>query len=375
MTGKSRESGERRIKRENSMRLIASVLLLLLSAGAALAAEAPGTIAEFALVWPGGVCHSTHELAYANNGGGFWVTGQNQDHIARVKLDGTPEYFAMPKGSGPHGMDFDKEGRLWVSLEMAGLIVRLDDKGNIAEKVDVALRSPGAKQPINPSPHGIAFGPDGMTVWFTGKRTGTIGKVDPDGTVTHFALKTIGSVPIYLEAGPDGNMWGTELVGNKILQVKPGGEITEFSIPTPNSRPIAIVPGPDTRSMWFSEEAGNNVARIDMDGKITEYPIPQSGKSVILAGLAFDRDGNLWTQMYATQPNYFGDADHVIKVDKAIASAPAGDLSGVPITYYRTRSHDTVMHRIKQGPDGNMWFTELNADKIGRLTTGAIPAR
>ena len=79
--------------------------------------------------------------------------------------------------------------------------------------------------------------------------------------------------------------------------------------------------------------------------------------------------------MYAAQKNYFGDTDHVIKIDKAIATAPAGDLSGVPITYYRTPSHDTVMHRIKQGPDGNIWFTELNTDKLGRLTTGASPAR
>lgn len=375
MKGKSREPGKCRIERESSMLLVASALLLLLSAGATVAAEAPGTITEFALDWPGGVRQSTHELlAFENNGGGFWVTGQNQDQIARVKLDGTREYFAirMESGrSGPHGMAFDKDGRLWVSLEMAGLIVRIDDKGEIAEKVDVMLRCPGAKQPINPAPHAIAFGPDGKTIWFTGKRTGTIGKIDPGGAITHFALQAIGSVPIYLAAGPDGNMWGTELVGNNILRVKPDGEITEFSIPTRNSRPIAIVPGPDARSMWFSEESGNTVARIDMEGKITEYPIPLAGKSVVLAGLAFDRDGNLWTQMYATQKNYFGDTDHVIKVDKAIATAPAGDLSGVPITYYRTPSHDTVMHRIRQGPDGNIWFTELNTDKIGRLTTGA----
>jgi hypothetical protein len=26
------------------------------------------------------------------------------------------------------------------------------------------------------------------------------------------------------------------------------------------------------------------------------------------------------------------------------------------------------MHRIIQGPDGNIWFTELNAEKVGKLT-------
>ena len=28
------------------------------------------------------------------------------------------------------------------------------------------------------------------------------------------------------------------------------------------------------------------------------------------------------------------------------------------------------MHRILQGPDRNIWFTELNMDQLGRLTIG-----
>jgi virginiamycin B lyase len=356
------------------MRFIVPAFLFLFISLSAMA-EPVGSITEFSLVWPGGIRHSTHELAFDPRGGAVWVTGQNMDHIARVGLDGVITYFAMPKGSGPHGIDFDGEGRLWVSLEFAGLIVRLDDKGNILEKIDVRLALPGSKLPINPSPHGISFGPDGRTLWFTGKQIATIGKVDVGGAIQNFPMATVGAVPIYLAAGPDGNMWGTELVGDKIVRVRPAGEISEFPIPTENGRPIAVIPGPDGRSMWFSEEAGNNLARIDMDGKITEYPIPEAGKGVILAGLAFDRDGNLWTQMYASQPNLFHDADHIIKLDKSVIAAPAGDLSRVPITYYQTPSHDTVMHRIKQGPDGNIWFTELNTDKLGRLITGESAAK
>jgi hypothetical protein len=54
--------------------------------------------------------------------------------------------------------------------------------------------------------------------------------------------------------------------------------------------------------------------------------------------------------MYAAQKNYFGDTDHVIKIDKAIATAPAGDLSGVPITYYRTPSHGRGLTAIFGSP-------------------------
>ena len=366
----------RPLARMTRLGCVAVLGLPCLMAGHPAAADPVGTITEFRLTWPDGIEHSTHELGFEPRpGGGIWVTGQNMNYLAHVTLDGTAHYVPMPDGSGPHGMDFDGQGRLWVSLEFAGEVVRLDEAGHIIQKIDVAMRPPGAPQPINPSPHAITFGPDGRTIWFTGKATGTVGRIDPDGSVAHFALKTVGAVPIYLEVGPDRNIWGTELVGNQILRVRPDGTVTEFPIPTANSRPIAIVPGPDGQSMWFSEEAGDNVARIDMAGHITEYLVPHSGDNVILAGLAFDRDGNLWTQMYASQPNRYDDRDYVVRIDKAIQQAPPGDLSKVPITYYRTPSRNTVMHRIKQGPDGNMWFTELNTDRLGRLTTGEPPAK
>lgn len=357
------------------MRFLAATFLFLSLIGPA-AAQTPGSIVEYDLKWTGAQ-HSTHELAFDPHDGAVWVTGQNMYQVARVGTDGAVHHCTMPKNSGPHGIDFDPQGRLWVSLEFAGEIVRVgettrpDGKCDIQQTIDVKLKVPGMAEPLNPSPHGITI--DG-TLWFTGKQIATAGVVR-GSEILNFPLATVGAVPIYLAEGPDKNIWGTELVGNKILRVSPAGAVSEFPIPTPNSRPIAIVPGPDGHSMWFSEEAGDNLARIDMDGKITEYPIPRAGMNVILAGLAFDRDGNLWTQMYAAQPNYFDDVDHMVKLDKSVQQAPTGDLSRVPITYYRVPTKNTVMHRIKQGPDGDMWFTELNTDKLGRLFTGEGPVK
>lgn len=331
--------------------------------------EQAGNVTEFSLAWPSTAKGSTHELAYNRDGGKtLWITGQNHDHLARVTLDGTAEFFPMPAGSGPHGMVFDAAGRFWVSLEFAGIVARVGEDGGIQEEIDIRLYAKGAKEPINPHPHGLGLGADGKTLWFTGKKTSTVGKINPDCSVEHFELPTIGAVPIYLAAGPDGNVWGTELVGNNIVKVTPDGGITEFTIPTPNSRPIAIVPGPDGQSMWFSEEAGNKVGRIDMDGAITEFPVPKTQDNVILGGLAFDGDGNLWTHGYVSRQSPTPDGpDYIIKLDKAIHSAAPGDLSRVPISYYRVPSRHTVFHRITQGPEGNIWFTELAVDKLGRL--------
>lgn len=344
-------------------------------------------VVEFPLVYPHapsvetGACHpapagSTHEITFdAARGHDLWITGQNYDTVVRLTESGAPTYYAMPVKSGPHGIEFDADHRLWVTLEFAGQIVRLDENGAIDRTIDVRLDCPTCPngEKLNTHPHGLGIGADGHTMWFTGKSTGTVGKVTPDGKVTTYVLPTVGSVPIYVRAGSDGTMWVTELVGNAIARITADGTVKEFPIPTHNSRPIAIVPEPGSDAMWFSEEAGNRVGRIARDGTIAEYPVPMTQSNVILAGLGFDSAKNLWVQQYIDQnspapanPSPAG-ADYVLRIDRSILTTAPSDLSRVPIAYFRVPSTQTVMHRIVQGPDGNLWFTELATNKVGKV--------
>lgn len=348
---------------------------------------AAGQVIEYPLAWPGAApttgcaaadsTHccvegggSTHELVYDQKHGGreFWVSGQNYDHIARLTLDGQPTYFAMPKGSLPHGIKFDLQGRLWVTFEGHGQLARIEPDGSIAQLVDVRLHGPGIDPPINTRPHGLGIGLDGA-LWFTGKLTNTVGRVDPETfAVRHYALPTLGAVPIYLAAAPDGTMWCTELTSSKIARIPAGGGTpVETAIPTANSRPIAIIAGPDGR-MWFSEEAGGRIGRVEADGTITEFPVPLTQANAILAGLAFDGDGNLWVQQYVSPPPTGAVADdYIVRLSADIVHAEKGDLTGVDIRYYRAPSRGTVMHRITQGPDGDIWFSELGINRIGKV--------
>jgi virginiamycin B lyase len=345
------------------------------------AAEAPrgaADVREYAIAWPdrgdpprnncdpkpGEPVHpgSTHEITFDHRRpGDLWITGQNYDWVARVApANGAMRFVHMPAGSGPHGIEFDSAGRLWVSLECHGRIVALDGEGRVT--ADIAL-------PAGTRPHGLGVGPDGRTLWYTGKTNGTIGRVDPAGTVTSFALADPTSTPIYVKAGPAGNLWATELTGNKIARVTPEGAVTEYAIPTPGSRPIAIVPGPDG-AMWFSEEAGSKVARIDRDGRIAEFAVPRPGgqANYLLAGLAFDGAGNLWVQQYVDQnhPEPEGD-DYLVRIDSAGLKAGPEGLKEGHFQRHKVPTRKTVMHRIVEGPDKAMWFTEMHADKVGRL--------
>ena len=164
-------------------------------------------------------------------------------------------------------------------------------------------------------------------------------------------------------------MWATELTANKIARVTPDGKLSEYDIPFRNSRPIAIVPGPDG-AMWFSEEAGSRVGRIDLEGGIAEYvvPKPEGRPNMLLAALAFDGSGNLWVQQYVDQ-NAAGPAgeDYIVRIAAAGLKGRPEGLKPGHFTRYPVKTRNTVMHRIVQGPDKAMWFTEMHADKLGRL--------
>ncbi len=276
-------------------------------------------VTEYALSYPTGTTTSTHEIVVdPNEPGVYIVSSPAHDAIVHFNsVTGQSIYFSMPTGSAPHGMVFDSQGRLWVGFEGLDQIAQIDpDTGAILQVVNL---------PAGTGAHGLGLGADGRTIWFTGKMAGTVGKIDPDTlAVSVYPLSNPGSLPIYIVAGPDGNMWGTELLGNKIFRVTPSGVVTEFAIPTANSRPIAIMPAPFGEPyLWFSEENSHQVARISLSGQIDEFAVPKSQPNMLLAGLAFDREGNLYTESYVSQNNGpKGGPDFIIKLSNAILNAP-----------------------------------------------------
>jgi streptogramin lyase len=80
---------------------------------------------------------------------------------------------------------------------------------------------------------------------------------------------------------------------------------------------------------------------------INEYPVPTAGGFPL--GTALGSDGNVWFTEF--------NADKIAKI------TPAG-----VITEYAIPTANSQPHGIAAGPDGNVWFTESAADKIGKIT-------
>jgi len=99
--------------------------------------------------------------------------------------------------------------------------------------------------------------------------------------------------------------------------------------------------------MWFSEEAGNKVARIDMQGNITEFPVAYETANMILAGLAFDSQKNLWVQQYVNQNNPVPAGTITSSRSTKRSSLPRpSNLPSSAFTFYPVPTKETVFHRI-----------------------------
>lgn len=292
-----------------------------------------------------------------------------------------PEYPIPTADGAPYGIAVDTSGHIWFT-ELGGNKI---GKLTLADG-DVVTVTEYAIPTADSSPAGIIAGPDG-TMWFTEYDGNKIGRITSSDVITEYALPHPNSAPIAITVGPDGNLWFCEDTGNRIGKMSPAGELlAEYNVPTANSAPNAIVAGPDG-ALWFTEYDGKKIGRITTDGAITEYTV--SAKPF---GIAPGPDGNLWfTETNAnrvgritpagevTEFNLPGDANGPL----GIAAGPFGSLwvvanfsnkilrvlpSGAVLREYAIPMANSGAIMIAADDRGRLWFTEMDADQIGRLT-------
>ena len=203
-------------------------------------------------------------------------------------------------------------------------------------------------------PSSITRGPDG-NLWFTQSLANKIGRITPAGVITEFPIPTANSFPAGIAAGVDGNLWFTEADGNKIGRITPAGVITEFALQTKGALPGPIVLGPDG-ALWFAEAQFNNLAWISPFGDLAEYHLnATSNQAGGILAIAAASDAIWFTENHANRVGRVSLTGQFTEFNLPTANVqPAG---------------------IVLGPDGNFWFTEsqLNGNaRIGRITPGGV---
>jgi streptogramin lyase len=202
-------------------------------------------------------------------------------------------------------------------------------------------------------PGQIAAGPDG-NLWFTDGLGNTLGMINPTThAFTELTLPANYILASGITSGPDGDLWFTNMTMNDgvtygaIGMINPTTDkIQEFPENIPNTAPVAITTGPDG-NIWFTDVKTNDVGMLNpATGAITELTLP--GPNAGAEGITMGPDGNIWVSLT------FDSA--IVKINPAtdaITEIPLAARGGVDPT------------QIAVGLDGNLWFAEVYAAQIG----------
>jgi serine/threonine protein kinase/streptogramin lyase len=346
--------------------LLAAVLVLVLvgsGIGLGLACKGPltslgncsssvGVITEFSV--PG-----EPEEITAGPDGNLWFTenfpsqtSTSINKIGRLTPTGTLTEFSVPTPSdntslGLSGITAGPDGNLWFAENNQNLIGRITSAGNITE-----FPIPTA----NSYPLVVTGGPDG-NVWFAEDSGGNIGRITPTGTITEFPYRTKQGELLGITTGPDGNLWFTDT--GKVERITMTGATTDFPVSTAISYPWEITAGSDG-NLWVTvnlSKTEGEIARSTTSGVITTFHLPTPGRG--LRGITAGPDKNVWFTEFRC------DGDPCNTSHSWIGRITTGGA----VTEFPLTTPNNWAYGITAGPDGNIWFTDLDG-KIGRITTG-----
>lgn len=192
------------------------------------------------------------------------VTGMFTHRLYRVDpVTGKVHQIAIPiPGANPRAIEIDSLGRPWVVL------------GSPKKLATMTADSQWRSFDVNMYPHSLALGGEGK-VWFNGHFThspeliGTVdagsGRIETYEVPAHPALGggPGGPIPYEIRVGPDGRVWGSELLGNRIFAFTPAsGKFEIFPLPLPHSGPRRLeVDGKGI--VWIPAYSANLLLRLD----------------------------------------------------------------------------------------------------------------
>lgn len=140
------------------------------------------------------------------------------------------------------------------------------------------------------------------------------------------------------------------------------GTFAEYPLPQVHSglmRPVVDHEG----RVWFGEMGRNNLAYFDPSTRTFQQMTPPQGANGIM-GIAVATDDTIWfAEQYANYiGHYFPQTKHyqIYQLPTLHKQAPAGSTT-------KTLSLPSAPNDIVLDKQGDVWFTEMNADSIGVL--------
>jgi streptogramin lyase len=191
-----------------------------------------------------------------------------------------------------------------------------------------------------------------------------------------------------LAVHPDGHVYSVDMLQDNLYRLDPqSGEIRTFHIPdegvplggvmagedapaipnaTAHMGPHSLQIGPDG-SVWITLALGNRIARFDP--KTSRFETHQLDAGFYPHTLRIDGRGRVWfTVAVSNHVGMYDPATHTMRVVPVPAgAADAQGAAGASVASEGGILGAPVPYGIDIAPDGGVWFSQLNQHRLGRI--------
>ncbi len=228
------------------------------------------------------------------------VTAERKEH--RLPGGKVP-YSDDPMTMGPHSLECDADGNIWITCAIGGKMAKFDVK---TEEWTVVSSAPDpAKRGVYP--HTLRVDQKGV-VWYTDAGRGVF-SLDPnnnnvrkyyklpneDQAVGQGVGESRGRTPYGIDVAPNGHIWYTKLNGNRVGRINPDvpdGDIKEWNPPFTGPRRLHVA----ADGMVWVPGCGSGVfAKFDPSTeKWTVYDLPNKENQFPYALNIHPKTGDIW---------------------------------------------------------------------------------
>ncbi|WP_437586430.1 SMP-30/gluconolactonase/LRE family protein [Sorangium sp. So ce1000] len=279
--------------------------------------------------------------AGAGEGGGA-AAGAGEGGAAAGSAAGTGGAGAAPSGEcaalapGPFepalvtdvfsgSEDFAFDGHGYIVAKQGPNLVRFDATGQTSNFASL----PGTVL-------GLRYRPDGTLVAALPAR-GAVVQISRTGIVGAYVEGL--TDPEGLAPDAQGNVWATDLAGDRVIRLNPDATVDEIASGAPEvSGPNGIVFDPARRAVFYTNSSAGEIRRIDLADPGERPSLVATVASSVLDGLVLDKCGHLYTVDNGNRKLYrvrldrggaaLGEAELLARFPTGVANAQFGSGPG-----------------------------------------------
>ena len=288
--------------------------------------------------------HGPHSIE-PDNDGEMWLTLCVSGEMAKFDLE-TKEYTILSsaeapaeRGSWPHTLRIDPkdpDGFIWYTDAGRNSVFRLHPKTLVRKEYQLLeagqVKAGGKGESKGITPYGLDYSPvDGM-IWYSKLNGNRIGRIDPkapDGDVTEWNPPFRG--PRRLHVAPDGMIWVPGFGSGVFAKFDPKSEEwTTYPLPDYlNQIPYALNVAPDGM-VWICGTHNDTLYRFNPKTEyLIEFPLPF--RVSYTREIEFDKDGNVWTSTSGPARHMENACGTIIKLEIPADAGESGGIKLAPI--------------------------------------------